>query len=48
MHDLPVAAILFDVSPVTEVTMLGLLAAIVGAALALVRVLVRARRANKD
>lgn len=48
MHSLPVAAIVFDLSPVTEITTLGVLAAVVGAALALVRVLVRARRANKD
>lgn len=48
MQSFPVAAVAFDLSPVAEVTMLGLLAAIVGAALALVRVLVRSRRAKKD
>ncbi len=47
MAPIPLASA-FDLSPVTEFTMLGLLAAITGAALAIAGAWMRSRRAKKD
>ncbi len=45
---IPIAAVAFDMSPVHEVTMLGLLAAFAGVVVAMVGAAVRARRAKRD
>lgn len=45
---IPIAAVALDMSPVHEVTMLGLLAAFAGVVVAMVGAAVRARRAKRD
>jgi hypothetical protein len=48
MAPIPLAAVAFDMSPVHEVTTLGLLAAFAGVVVAMVGAAVRARRAKRD
>jgi len=48
MAPIPIAAVAFDVSPVFEITTLGLLAAFAGVALAMAVAVVRGRRAKRD